>query len=208
MDLIKQLQWRYATKRMNGTKVPAEKMEKILEAIRLAPTSLGVQPFWVIVVGDKATREAIHAAACPQPQVVESSHLLVFAARESITDKEIDDYMQLAAKIRAVPIESLNGFKGAVSGLKGMSKTDYSNWAARQAYIALGMGLAAAAINEVDACPMEGFDQPTMDKVLGLKEKGLRSVVLMAVGYRDEKNDRLAHAKKVRKTSDKLFVKV
>ena len=81
-------------------------------------------------------------------------------------------------------------------------------WAARQAYIALGVGLVAAAINEVDATPMEGFDGPSMDKVLGLKEKGLRSVVLMALGYRDEKNDYLVHAKKVRKPSNVLFVNI
>jgi nitroreductase / dihydropteridine reductase len=208
MDLIKQLQWRYASKRMTGTKVPADKLEKILEAIRLAPTSVGLQPFQVIVVDDKAIREKIHEAACKQPQVLESSQLLVFAARESLTDTEIDDYIQSVAETRDITIDKLEGLKVMVSGLKGMSATEYPNWSARQAYIALGVGLAAAAVYEVDATPMEGFDKPTMDKVLGLKEMGLRSAVLMAVGYRDEKNDRLANAKKVRKTSDQLFIRV
>jgi nitroreductase / dihydropteridine reductase len=208
MDLLKSLEWRYATKRMNGTKIREEKLEEILEAIRLAPTSLGVQPFQVLVIDSKEVREKINKEACKQPQVVESSQLLVFAVKTKITDDDINKYMNLVAKTRNIPVENLDGFKGMVAGLKAYNDTDYTNWASRQAYIALGIGLASAAINEVDATPMEGFESVILDEVLGLQEKGLHSVVVMALGYRDEKNDYLANAKKVRKPASDLFIRI
>jgi nitroreductase / dihydropteridine reductase len=208
MELIKNLQWRYATKRMNGTKVPAEKLDNILTAIQLTPTSLGVQPFKVLVIEDQATLKAIHEKACQQPQVLECSALLVFAARTGLTDAEIDAYMNNVATTRNIPVSALDAFRGMVAAAQGFPSADYTVWAAKQAYIALGVSMVAAAELKIDATPMEGFSGPALDEVLKLEEKGLKSAVLLAVGYRDEQNDYLVNAAKVRKPKEELFEKI
>jgi nitroreductase / dihydropteridine reductase len=208
MTLLTKLNWRYATKRMDGSKLSSEKLENILSAIRLSPSSLGLQPYKVWVVTDSKMRQEIYEKSCHQPQILEGSHLLVFVARKAITDEEINEYIRLIASERQATEESLAGFKNSIQGFaskKQQNPEDYSAWSARQAYLALGIGLAAAADIEVDATPMEGFDQEAMDEILGLKERGLHSVVLMMLGYRDENADYLAHAKKVRKPSGLLF---
>ena len=205
MDFLNKMQWRYATKRMNGVKVPQEKLDVILKAIELAPTSIGIQPFKVFVVESKDVRTKIHAAACPQPQVLEGSHLLIFAAREVLTNDEVEEYVNRVASIRNVPVESLGDFKKMVMSVQGMSKDDYFIWAAKQTYIALGFGLVGAAEAEVDSTPMEGFSAPALDEVLGLAAKGYRSTVLLALGYRDHKADYLVNAAKVRKPIGNLF---
>jgi len=211
MTLISSLSWRYATKRMNGQKVSDDKLNNILEAIRLSPSSLGLQPYYIIVVSDENMRKLIHEKACQQPQITEGSHVLVFAAHEALNKDGIDTYMKLISSERNVSEDSLGGFRSMVTSFaqhKQQKSGDYLNWAARQAYIALGIGLAAAADQNVDATPMEGFNPEAMDQVLGLKEKGLHSVVVMTLGYRDTANDALSGAKKVRKPSEKLFIKI
>lgn len=198
------LSWRYATKRMNGTKVPHEKIDSIVKSVQLAPTSLGLQAFHLFVVEDEKLRKTIFEKSCQQPQMVEGSHVLVFAANTSLTDAEIDKYIQNIAATRQIPASSLDGYKGMIESFKGKSAEDYLNWTARQCYIAFGVALVAAAAEQVDATPIEGFSPDAMDEILGLKEKGLRSVVVIALGYRDEANDRLAHAAKVRKPVSEL----
>jgi nitroreductase len=141
------------------------------------------------------------------PQITEASHLLVFAAFDSINEESIDSYIKLIAKERNMPIENLEMFrKEGLGGLLAQTDDQYFNWAAKQAYIALGTALIAAAAEKVDATPMEGFDAENFDKVLGLKDKGLKSIVLISLGYRDEENDSLARLKKVRWPNDE-FVK-
>ena len=209
MDLVKQLNWRYATKRMNGKSVPQEKIDAILESIRLAPSSYGLTPYSVLVISDIELRKKIQAAAYMQPQIVEGSHLLVFAAWDDITEKQVDDFMALTASTRGIPVASLDGYKKMIWGsLSKQSQADRVAWSAKQAYIALGVGLAAAAIAEVDSTPMEGFDPVKLDEVLGLKVKGLKSVVLLMLGYRDAANDNLVAAKKVRRAKGDLFMKM
>ena len=205
MNLIEKLNWRYATKRMNGTKVPQEKVERILEAVRLAPTSFGLQPFKVIVVEDAALREQIYDEACKQPQIKESSHVLIFAATKNIDAKQIDDYIQLIADTRGIKVESLNDFKAMFGGVISGTEDRNFTWTARQAYIAFGVGIVAAAMEDVDATPMEGFSAEAMDKVLGLTEQNLSAVNVLALGYRDESNDKLSKAPKVRKSTESLF---
>jgi len=204
MELNEVLNWRYATKRMNGTTVSQDKIDAIVKSVQLAPTSVGFQAFHLFVIEDKALRETIFEKSCQQPQVTEGSHLLVFAARTEITDSEIDNYINLVATTRNIPAESLDGYKGMVASFKEKSAEEYLNWTARQAYIAFGIALVSAAVEKVDATPIEGFNPSTMDEILGLKEKGLHSVVLITLGYRDEENDRLAKAKKVRKPISEL----
>ena len=205
MSLIDTLHWRYATKRMNGNKVPQEKVDNILEAIRLAPTSFGLQPFKVIVVENPQLREKIFNEACQQPQIKESSHVLVFAANKKVSAEQIEEYMQLIASVRSIPVESLNDFKAMFGGIVAGTAEQNFVWTARQAYIAFGVGIVAAATEKVDATPMEGFNPEALDKILGLPEQNLGSTTILTLGYRDEANDYLAKALKVRKSKSTLF---
>ena len=205
MTLIDKLNWRYATKRMNGTKVPQEKIDRILEAIRLSPTSFGLQPFKVIVVEDPALRERIYNEACQQPQIKEASHILVFAASKNVSAAQVNDYMELIATTRDIPVETLSGFRAAFDSIVAGSADQNFVWTARQAYIAFGVGIVAAMNEDVDATPMEGFSTEALDKILGLAEQNLGSTTILSLGYRDEKTDSLVHAAKVRKSKSALF---
>ena len=200
MELIEKLNWRYAVKRMTGEKVPQQKVDAVLEAARLSASSGGVQPYKIIVVQDEATKKLLQPAAYNQPQIAEASHLLVFAAFENISAKDIADHINLHATVKNVAPETLSPFKEKLEGML-LTKTAEANfnWAARQSYIALGTALIAAANEAIDATPMEGFDPAAFDEILGLKALGLKSVALLALGYRDETNDFLAKAPKVRK---------
>jgi nitroreductase len=205
MNLIEKLNWRYATKRMSGTKVPQEKVDRILEAIRLAPTSFGLQGFKVIVIEDEALREQIYKNACQQPQIKEASHVLVFAAHKKVTQEHVDSFIHNIAKTRNMPLEKLDGYKTMFSGIVAGDTTHNFGWTAKQTYIALGVGLVAAVDEQVDATPMEGFNNEALDSILNLGEQNLGSVIIMTLGYRDAANDHLAHAPKVRKSRAELF---
>lgn len=205
MNLIDTLNWRYAAKRMTSEKVSDEKVNEILEAINLTATSAGMQPFRVIVISDPEIKQKLQAASF-NPQVSESSHLLVFASYTHVSQAHVDEYISLVAKTRNIPVESLNDFKEKLSGFASMPEEFVKNWAARQAYIALGTALVAAANLKVDSTPMEGFDNAAFDEILGLKEKGLQSAVILALGYRNEEIDPYAKAKKVRITLDELTI--
>lgn len=209
MSVLNNLKWRYATKQMNGKKVPAEKLEKILEAIQLAPTSIGLQPFTVLVIGDAEIRAKIAPAIYNQQQITQGSHVLVFAAWKEFSPENVDKYLNQIATVRGIPVESLDGMKQMITGsLAGKNAEQLLNWNSRQAYIALGTGLVAAAEEEVDATPMEGFDPDALDAALGLSEKGLRSTVILTLGYRDAEKDYLSKAVKVRRKKEELFIRV
>lgn len=205
MSLIQQLEWRYATKKMSGEKVPAEKVNNILRATQLSASSLGLQPYTILVIEDQATKEKLAPAAYNQPQIAASSQLLVFCAWTDITDKEVVAYIENIAKTRNVSTESLAGFKAMIDGsISNLSVEQKQIWASKQIYIALGTALAAAAAEEVDATPMEGFNPQQFDEILGLEAKGLKSVVIMPIGYRAA-DDHLASAAKVRRDQSELF---
>ncbi|KAA5548865.1 nitroreductase family protein [Adhaeribacter rhizoryzae] len=207
MDLIQALNWRYAAKRMNGQKVPQQKIDNILEATRLAPSSMGLQPYSVLVIEDEDLRKEIQRVANNQPQIVEASHLLVFAAWDNISEAQVNDYINNTAETRGVTLESLDGFKNILLGIAHHNTQEQNyQWAARQAYIAFGTAIAAAATEQVDATPMEGFNAAALDELLNLKEKGLRSVTLLPLGYRDTENDWLASQKKVRREKEGFFL--
>jgi len=209
MNLTKQLEWRYATKSMTTTPVPQKKVDTILEAIRLAPSSFGLTPYSIFVITDLETRKKIQAAAYGQPQITQGSHLLVFAAWDNISEKQVDEYVALTAQTRGVPVSALTKFKDMLWGsLSPRPQADKVTWSMKQAYIALGVGLAAAALEEVDSTPMEGFDPSKVDEILGLKEKGLKSAVMLMLGYRDTATDTLVTMKKVRRATKDLFIKI
>jgi nitroreductase len=207
MSFLESLHWRYATKRMNGKQVPQEKVDTILEAARLAPTSSGLQPFKILVITDKELLKKIQPIAFNQPQITEASHLLVFAAADDITDKSIDEVFDQITSERGIPSDSLKDYTDRVKGVfSSRTREERFQTAARQAYIAFGIAIAAAATEKVDATPMEGFNNAELDKLLGLKERGLRSVTLLPLGYRDTENDWLANLKKVRKSREELVI--
>jgi len=204
MELIEALEWRYATKKYSNKKVSDDILERILKAINLSASSFGIQPYKIFVIENPDLRKKLSADTF-NLQVIQASHLLVFAAFDSINQETIDTYIELIAKERELPVESLALFKEkALNGL--LLKSDEENfiWATKQAYIALGNGMIAAAVERVDATPMEGFNAAHFDELLGLKEKGLRSVVLLSLGYRDEENDPYAKLKKVRWPMDRF----
>lgn len=208
MSITTSLNWRYATKRMNGAKIPKEKMDIILDAISLAPSSFGLQPYSVLIIESKAMLEKIKPIAMMQPQITEASALLVFAAWDKITSEKINIYIDQIAKDRNVPVDSLNHVKELIEAQLKNSDSDNFIWNSKQAYIALGFGLVAAAEEEIDSTPMEGFDKTQLDDLLNLKEKGLSSLVLLTLGYRDIKNDYLVNLKKVRREKEKLFINI
>jgi len=204
--LIEQLNWRYATKKMDPAKVvPQDKVDAIVEAIRLAPTSSGTQPFELIVVTNSEMLSEIRMAAGDQAQITDGSHLLVFAAWDNYTAKRIDDVTKIMTDERG-EIPLINEYYDNLKAnyLPREIEVNYAH-AARQTYIALGVALVAAAEQEVDSTPMEGFDPATVDKILDLKKRGLRSVVLMPLGYRDPTADWLLPMKKVRKSRETIL---
>ena len=208
MSLLDSLKWRYAVKRMNGNKIPEATMNTILEATKLAPSSFGLTPYNIIVVEDEETRKKLQPHFYNQPQVGESSALVIFATWNSITDKEVAQFMQEIAEERGVPVESLNDFASYINGsIKNLTAEQLQIWAAKQTYIALGFTLVAAATEEIDATPMEGFKPDAVDEALGLKELGLHSAVAVTLGYRDAANDYLSGAKKVRRAPEKLIIR-
>lgn len=207
MELLKALEWRYATKKMNGTAVPEEKIERILDAIRLAPSSIGLQPYKVVVVSDPELKKQILPVANNQLQMIDCSHLLVFAAWDNVTEERGKAFIELNANVRNVTVESLDQLAGYTSYFASRTEEVNFTWTARQAYIAFGVAIAAAALEEVDATPMEGFDGPALDKLLALDKEGLKSVTILPLGYRDAANDWLEPLPKVRWEKENLFIR-
>lgn len=209
-DLIQKLKWRYATKKMNPAKaVPQEKVDRILEAIRLTATSSGLQPYEVLVVTNAEIREKIKAIGWNQAQITEGSHLLVFAAWDNYTAERINMMFDLTNDVRGFKNEGWENYRNMLLSTYPArdAETNYQH-AARQAYIGLGTALVAAAEEQVDSTPMEGFDPAALDEILGLRAKGLRSVVILPLGYREEDKDWLVNLKKVRRPTAKFVTEV
>ncbi len=205
MELLDKLNWRYATKAMNGKKVPQEKIDTIIEAANLAPTSSGLQPFEIIVVTNQEVKEKIKAIAWNQSVVSDCSHLLVFAAWDTYTEDRINKMFDLVNEVRGFKNEGWENYRQQLLNIYPQRDAEENfNHAARQAYIALMAALTAAAFEEVDSTPMEGFDPAKLDEILDLRSKGLRSCVMMTVGYRDTEKDWLVNLEKVRKSKDDL----
>ena len=206
---IELLNWRYATKKMDASKaVPQDKLDAIIEAVRMAPTSSGTQPFELIVVSNPELRAKIAEAAGGQTPITDGSHVLVFAAWDNYTEARIDEVLQLNVAARGdLPLihDYYNNLKA--NYVPRDAEVNYAH-AARQAYIALGFAMLAAADQEVDSTPMEGFDPDAVDVILELKQRGLRSVVLLPLGYREEGADWLLPMPKVRKSRDAIVTEI
>lgn len=209
-ELLNKLQWRYATKKMDPAKaVSDEKVDRIIEAARLAPTSSGLQPYEIIVVKNKAVREQMKPKAFGQSQISDGSHVLVFAAWDDYTPERINMMFDLHNTERNSKDEGWENYRKMLLGSYPTRGAEVNfQHAAKQAYIGLGTALIAAAYEEVDATPMEGFDPAGIDEILGLKARGLRSAVIVALGYRDTAQDWLVNLKKIRRSGTQFVTKV
>ncbi|MGY2325805.1 NAD(P)H-dependent oxidoreductase [Pseudomonas sp. SDT2931_S440] len=204
------LNWRYATKKYDSSKaVPAEKLERILEAVRLTATSSGLQPFELLVVTNPQVREKIKAVSWDQAQITDCSHLLVFAAWDDITPERVNMMFDLTNVVRGSVNQDWENYRQMLLGIVA-ERGQEANYqaAARQAYIGLGSALIAAASEEVDATPMEGFDPSAVDDILGLGARHLRSVVLLPLGYRAAESDWLVNLKKVRRSRENFVTEI
>jgi nitroreductase len=181
-----QLDWRFATKKFDPTKKVSEQdLNKILTAIQKAPSSFGIQPYHIFVVTDPEVRKAMRAASWDQPQVTDSSHIFVFCSRTDLKER-VDAYLEVASGGSAEIKEKMKGYADMMHGsLDNRTEEAKQNWSGRQAYIALGFGLASCAELNIDACPMEGFDNAAVNKILNLPEN-MNSLAYMAIGYRAE----------------------
>lgn len=209
MELLNALQWRYATKKMNGKPVSQDKVDKILKAAYLAPTSSGLQPFEIIVVTNPELKEKIKAVANGQSQITDSSHVVIFAAWDKYTEERINAVFKHMNTERGVPDSQTDNYRmSLINAYTSQTAEQNFEHAARQAYISFGTAIAAAAELQVDATPMEGFDNGALDSLLNLQEKGLRSVTILPLGYRDEENDWLFKLKKVRKPKEEFLTEL
>lgn len=206
-NFIKHQNWRYATKKFDATKkISAENLEILKEAIRLSSSSYGLQPYKVIIVDNPELRAKLQPVAWGQTQIVDASHLFIFANMINLNDKEIDKYIKNIAETRGIPVENIAGYgdfmKSKISSLPDDVK---NNWTAKQTYLALGNLLNAAAELQIDATPMEGFEPEKVNEILGLNELGLNASLIATVGYRHEE-DVNQHNVKVRKSKQELFI--
>ena len=206
-QIIDALNWRYATKAYDTTKkLSGEQVSTLIESIRLSPSSFGLPVYKVIHVKNPETREKLKAAAWGQAQVTDASEFLVFAAKTNIGEADVTEYMNDVSKVRNIPLENLEEYADMINGsISSRTAEEKVTWAAKQAYIALGIVLAAAALEKIDASPMEGYDSNQFDEILGLKELNLKSVVVVALGHRAE-NDSYATLTKVRAAKESLVI--
>lgn len=200
MDIIERLQWRYATKKFDPAKsLSEEKLNTLKQAFNLTATSFGLQTIKMLVIEDKILREKLQPAAFGQSQVSQSSHLLVLCIEEHIADDHVDAHFNNVVNLRSTPETILEPYREDLKAkMRNMSIDEQQQWSIKQAYIALGNLMTVCAVEHIDSCPMEGFDTQKFDTILNLKEKHLKSVLLLPVGYRDE-TDMFAEFKKVRK---------
>ncbi|MBE9584584.1 nitroreductase family protein [Mucilaginibacter sp. JRF] len=209
MSLVENLKWRYATKKMNGAVVPQEKLDYILNAAHLAPSSSGLQPYKIFVISDREVLAKIRTIAFDQSQVTDCSHLLVFAAWDGYSFEKIGEVFKRTTQERGLPDDAMSEYHNRLwSMYEPLGQQWQATHAAKQAYIAFGMAIAAAAEQKVDATPMEGFLAEKLDEILGLADQGLKSVTILPLGYREDANDWLVNLKKVRTPVEEFITEI
>ena len=209
MDLIQNLEWRYAVKEFDHEKsIPADKLEKIKKAFNLTPTSYGLQPLHLAIINDKELQQKLLTYSYNQKQITSASHVLVICIETDIDQNFIEENFELQKQIRSVEDEVIAPFRQfLINDFTNRTPEEIHQWAMNQAYLALGNLLTVCAAEGIDACPMEGFEAHQYDQILGLNEKGLKSAVVLPIGYRS-KNDRFADFKKVRRPIDETVFEV
>jgi nitroreductase len=205
--LLSQLRWRYACKSFDRSrKIAPEDWQTLEEALILSPSSYGIQPWKFVVVTDPATREKLLPISFNQPQIVDSSHLVVFCIKKPLRREDVDAFVARTAEVRGIPVDALAKFRAVMVNdlIEGARSWKINDWAANQVFIALGNFMTSAALLAIDTCPMEGFEPPKYDQALGLARRGLASAVLCAAGYRLA-DDKYATTKKVRFPSEQVI---
>lgn len=199
--------WRYATKKFDATKkITADDLNTLKEAIRLSSSSFGLQPYKVFIIENPEVRAQLQTAAWGQAQIVEASHVFVFASKTNIGDAEVDDYVKNTSIIRDLPIESLTGFANYMKGyIKPLTEDAKNIWTSKQTYLAMGNLLNAAAELKIDVTPMEGFIPAQVNELVGLDKLGFTASLIATLGYRHDE-DTTQHYKKVRKSQEELFI--
>src|SRR5271155_1221393 len=209
-QLLEQLNWRYATKDFDPTKkISAADWATLETALRLTPSSGGLQPWKFVVVTDPAVRVKLRPASYGQAQITDASHLVVFTAKNNFSEADVDAHIKHIAEVQGAPIEALAPLRGMLVGgiVQSQDEAGRNAWARNQVFIALGNLLTSAALLGIDACPMEGFDRGQYDEILGLKAKGYSSAVIATLGYRSL-TDQYAAAPKVRFPKEQVFIAV
>lgn len=209
-DLSAALRWRYAVKKFDAARaIPDAVWASLVDALVLAPSSYGVQPWRFLDVRDPAVRAALRPASWNQAQVTDASHYVVFASRVALADHDIDRFVARIAEVRGATVESLASYRAMMvkSIVQGMPEARRDDWCARQTYIALGQFMAAAAVLGIDTCPMEGIDPAKYDEILGLPAQGYHAICACAAGYRAA-DDKYASAPKVRFAADDVVRRV
>ncbi len=209
MELIRKLEWRYATKKFDpAKKVSQADIEKLKQAVQLSVSSYGLQLYKVLVIEDLAIREELKPVSWNQDQITDASHLFVFCNQSSVDHNEIDAFIRLTSETRNIDYEKLKSYGDFIKmKLDEKSETEQTNWLERQPYLALSTLLMACAELKIDACPMEGFEPEKYNEILRLNEKGLNAIVIATVGYRDT-SDRSQSLPKVRKPMERLFEEI
>ncbi|MEP6806199.1 MAG: NAD(P)H-dependent oxidoreductase [Flavobacterium sp.] len=207
--LLENLNWRYATKKFDATKkISSEDLNTLKEAVRLAASSYGLQPYKVVIVENPEIKEQLKAAAYGQTQITDASQLFIFANDLNAGPESVAAYIKNISETRGVPTEALGGFADMMNGVISNLTQDAKNiWTTKQTYIALGTLLAAAAELKIDATPMEGFNPAAFNEILGFDKLGLNASVIATVGYRHDEDD-TQHYKKVRKSHEELFITI
>ncbi|MBS7332107.1 MAG: NAD(P)H-dependent oxidoreductase [Weeksellaceae bacterium] len=210
MSLIDNLQWRYATKKYDSSlKVNETDVQKIVEAARLAPTSSGLQQFRVLVISNQTIKDKLVEVSFGQEIVKDCSHLLVFASWEKYTEDLIDNAADFSTDVRELPRGQFSSYTEKLKRvLLSQSIEENFSHTAKQAYIGMAMSIAQAAELKIDATPMEGFENDKVDEILDLKSKGLKSVLMLPIGYRDIENDWNANLKKVRIPMEEFAIEI
>lgn len=208
-QILDSLKWRYATKKFDPTKkIPDADVNELLEALRLAPSSYGLQPWTFLVITNDTIRKELRKEAWDQSQITDASHLIVLCAKTALDPAYVDHFIESHAKNAGSGAEAFAGLKKMVSSsIGGRSPEEMLQWNQKQVYIALGMLLETASLKQIDNCPMEGFSAEGFDRILGLKEKGLTATVVCALGYRNPDDEHAKHPK-MRFPTEEVIVKI
>ena len=203
---IESLHWRYATKSFDTSKkITEEDLNLLKEAVQLSASSYGLQPYKVLVVESKKLREALKPLSWNQPQITEASHLFLFINNIQTNGEEVDGFIAEVERVRGIEPQKLETYSSFVkSKTTALSPNEKNHWTAKQAYIALGNLLSAAAVLRIDTCAIEGFEKDRVNELLNLESKGYSATFMVAIGYRSE-NDQNQFLKKVRTPIDHLF---
>lgn len=209
MELLNALRWRYATKKMNGNIVPQHEVAQIIEAAYLAPSSSGLQPFEIICISNQELKEKIFPIAFQQTQILDASHLLIFASWDCYTEDRIDRIFNYTNIERGLPLDTTDAYKNNLKqNLFALTIEQQAAHTAKQAYISFGIAIAAAAELKIDSTPMEGFNSEQLNEILNLHEKGLHAVTILALGYRKEEEDWLVNLKKIRQPFHQFLTEI